>query len=108
MCDTRGFDHTRLFQHNLLGAEMIEQSDTFTEQYGHKVNHHLIDKSGFDALLRHICAAHEIDVLLARRLLSLLYGALDTVGDERERGRTLWNVLRDIICADPGSVAAGC
>jgi hypothetical protein len=38
MCDTSGLAHTGLLEHNLLGAEMLEQSDTVTEQYGHEVN----------------------------------------------------------------------
>ena len=45
MCDPRGFDHPRAFQFNVLSADMLEQSDTFTEQYGHEVNLYFVEQS---------------------------------------------------------------
>ena len=45
MGDPRGFDHPRAFQFNMLSADMLEQADTFTEQYGHEVNLYFIRQS---------------------------------------------------------------
>ena len=47
MGDTRGLDHPRSFQFNGKSADMLEQADTFTEQYGHEVNLYFVEQSSF-------------------------------------------------------------
>jgi len=42
MRDARGFYHSRSFQFHLLGANMLEQSSAFTEEYGHEVKLYFI------------------------------------------------------------------
>jgi hypothetical protein len=47
MCDTRGLDHPRSFQFNVLSAEMVEQPPSFTEEYGHEVNVYFVKQPSF-------------------------------------------------------------
>ena len=52
MCDTRGLDHPRCFQFNLLSANMLEQPSPFTEQYGHEVNLYFVKQSSLQKVFR--------------------------------------------------------
>ena len=38
----RGINHLGSFQFDLLAAEMLEQSDTFTEEYGHDLEPYFV------------------------------------------------------------------
>jgi hypothetical protein len=58
MRDTRCRDHPRCFQFNWLSTRVLEQSDPFTEEYGHKVNVYFVKQPRFDALLSGIRAHH--------------------------------------------------
>jgi hypothetical protein len=80
----RRLDHLRTLQFDRPRAQVVEQSDTPSEQDGHKVYVYLVEKSRLEALLHDARGAHG-DVLLARDRSRLLYGAFDAVGDERER-----------------------
>jgi hypothetical protein len=46
-----GLDHPDSFQLNLLSAELIEQSNAFTEQHGHQVNLYFVKQPGTQVLL---------------------------------------------------------
>src|SRR5688572_17266938 len=43
----RGLNHLGSFQLDLLAAEMLEQSDTFTEEYGHELDLYFVKKTRF-------------------------------------------------------------
>jgi hypothetical protein len=43
---------TGAFQFNLLGADMLEQPDSFPEEHRHEVNQQFAQQSCSDALLR--------------------------------------------------------
>ena len=88
---TTGFDHPRAFESDGFGPQMLEQSDTPSEQDGHQVDVYLVKKSGSDALLGDTSRAYG-DVLVPRDRSCLLDGALDTTRDERER-RSFGNLL---------------
>jgi hypothetical protein len=62
MRDARRLCHSGAFQFNLLGADMLEQSDTFTEEHRHKVNQYFVQQSRSYALLSDIRAAQHIDI----------------------------------------------
>ena len=42
MGDARGLYHADFLQFNVLSANILEQSDTFAEQYGHEVKKHFV------------------------------------------------------------------
>jgi hypothetical protein len=42
----RGFDHPGPLHFDSLGADVVEQSDTRTEQYGRQVDLHLVHEPG--------------------------------------------------------------
>jgi hypothetical protein len=78
-----GLDHLREFQFDRSHAQVLEQSNTPSEQDGHQVYVYLVKKSRPDALLRDTSGAHG-DVLVACDCFRLPYGAFDAVRDERE------------------------
>ena len=47
MGDGRSLYHADFLQFNVLSANILEQSDTFAEQYGHKVKMHFVQQSSF-------------------------------------------------------------
>jgi hypothetical protein len=96
MCNPSALDHLGALQFDRLGAQVVEEPDAVPEQDGHKVNMYLLKKSRPDALLRDARCAH-CNVLLARCLLRLLYGAFDAFRDERERRSFVDPVLRDVV-----------
>ena len=65
----RVLDHPGSFQLDLLAAdadaEMLEQSDTFTEEYRHEVDLYFVKKTRFQVLLSYIRATQYPDVLVA-------------------------------------------
>ena len=42
MDDTRRLDHLHWFQLDQLGADVVEQADTATQEHGHKVKLNLV------------------------------------------------------------------
>jgi hypothetical protein len=91
---TRGLDHPRAFQLNWLGAQVVEQSDTTTEQDGHQVDMDFVKQSGLEALLGDAGGAYR-DTLVPCNLPGLLNGAFYAVGDESERRSFLDPFLRN-------------
>src|SRR6266516_8066586 len=77
-------DHPRALQVDRPGAEVVEQADAAPEQDGHQVDVDLVEESRSDALLHDARGAHA-DVLVASDRFGLREGALQSVGDERER-----------------------
>src|SRR5512133_3535777 len=77
-------DHPRALQVDRPGAEVVEQSDAAPEQDGHQIDVDLVQESRSEALLHDARSAHA-DVLVAGDRFGLLEGALESVGDERER-----------------------
>ena len=94
MCHPSALDHPRALQVDRPGAEVVEQSDAAPEQDGHQIDVDLIQESRSDALLHDACGAHA-DVLVASDRLRLLEGALEAVGDERERRSFIHPLLWD-------------
>ena len=86
----RGRYHPRAFQFDWLIAQVVEKSDTVTQQDGHQIDTYFVNQSGPDALLRNIRAVYN-DVLVTCDCFCLFNGALDAVRDEGE-GRS---------CLDP-------
>src|SRR5258708_19605301 len=82
MCDTRGLDHPRCFQFNLLSAKMLEQPSAFTEQYRHEVNLYFIKQSSLQALLSDIHATHHLDVFITCCCFCLRKSAFDALADD--------------------------
>ena len=84
MCHTRGLDHPGAFQFNWFCAQVVEISDTLSEQDGHQVDAYFVNQPGLDALLHNIRAVYR-DILVAGDRSGLFNGAFNAVRDERER-----------------------
>jgi hypothetical protein len=66
-CTTSGAAVTSVcVQFDAIGGEIVEQTDTTTEQHGYEVNHQLIEQSGPQVRLGYVRAADDVDVLTAR------------------------------------------
>ena len=63
---------------------MLEQSGTFSEQYGHQVDMYFVKQSGLDALLRDTSGTYT-HILIGCDRFCLFDGAFNAVRDERER-----------------------
>ena len=63
---------------------MTEEPNALPEQDGHKVDAHLVDQAGLDALLRDVGSAYA-DVPVPGDLPRQPNGAFDAVGDEGKR-----------------------
>lgn len=98
MCRRRGLDHPDGFKCCALGVEVLEQPDPVAEEHGDEVKLHLVDQSGLQALLDHVRATHDQDVLPIGSRRRIVNGGLDPVQDEVERrpplGKAVWLVLR--------------
>src|SRR3712207_1135507 len=101
MCDPRALDHPRALQLDRPRTQVLEQPNAVPEQDGHQVNVYLVEEPGPDALLHDARGAYG-DVLLARGRFRLLYGALDTIRDERERRPLVYPFLRNGVGEDKG------
>src|SRR5215216_6540017 len=85
---------------------MLEQSNTPSEQDGHKIYVYLVKNSCPEALLHDARRPHR-HVLLTRNRFRLLHGALDTLRDERERRSLVDPFLWDRMGDDEGRYAQG-
>src|SRR5262245_62594932 len=94
MCDPRVFDEPYAFQFNWLGTEMVEQSDTLSEQDRRQVDMDFVEQPGLEALLRETRGGYR-HILVACGLLCLTNGAFNAVGDECERRSLLDPFLWD-------------
>jgi hypothetical protein len=103
---TRGFDHPGAFQFDRLGAQVVKQSDTPSEQNGNQVDVYLVEQSGPYALLRDASGAYG-DVLVLRDRSCLFDGALYAVRDERKRRSFVDPFLGDRVSDDEGRYAQG-
>src|SRR5215216_630965 len=83
---------------------MLEQSNTPSEQDGHKIYVYLVKNSCPEALLHDARRPHR-HVLLTRNRFRLLHGALDTLRDERERRSFVDPFLWDRMGDDEGGDA---
>lgn len=86
MRDSKGLDHPSAFQFDLLSADMIEQSPTIPEQYGHEVYLQLVKKPSLYELLNDIGAACHRDIFVTCGCFCLPEGAFDSVRDEGKGG----------------------
>src|SRR5215207_6164933 len=93
MRDPRSLDHPGVFQFNRCCAEVVEQSDTCTEQDRRKIDVNFVKQARFDALLRDTRARYG-NILVPCGLLCLTNGAFNTIGDEGERRSFLEPFLR--------------
>ncbi|SEN30983.1 hypothetical protein SAMN05444955_108193 [Lihuaxuella thermophila] len=50
MSDTRSLDQLSFLYFNLISAQMLEQSYTITEQYGHQMNLYFVKKASLYTL----------------------------------------------------------
>src|SRR5215213_8266597 len=107
VCYPRGLDYPRALQPDGLGPQqMLEQSDTPSEQDGHQIDVYLVKKFGPYALLRDASSAYG-DVLVLRDRFRLLDGALDAVRDERQRRSFVEPFLGDRVGDDEGRYTQG-
>ena len=82
MRHVRGLDDPRDFQFDVFRVDAVEQPDPTAEQHRGEVDLQLFHEPSLDDLLNCVRAASDPDVLVARGLLRLPYGALDAVGDK--------------------------
>src|SRR5215207_6415505 len=87
-------DHLRAVQFDRPRAQVLEQPNTSSEQYGRQVDVYLVEQPRPDALLRDARGAHG-HVLVGRDRFRLLDGALNAVADEREWWSFVDPFLRD-------------
>ncbi len=83
MCDTRGLDEPYAFQFDWLSTQMLEQSDTRSEQDRRQVDMDFVEQPGLEALLRDTRRGYR-HMLVACGLLCLTNGAFNAVSDECE------------------------
>jgi hypothetical protein len=81
----RGLYHPSSFQFNVLSANMLEQSETFTEQYGHYANLYFVKQSSFYELLSGIRAAYYRDIFVTCSCFGLFNSTFNTISDEGKR-----------------------
>ena len=98
MRNPRSLDHPGAFQFNGYCAQVVEQSDTVTQQDGREIDVDFVEQPGLDALLCDTRAAYG-DIRAPCCFLCLANGAFNTVGDEGERRSflepLLWGGMRD-------------
>ena len=94
----RSLNYPGRFEFNLLRAEVIEQSNTVTEQDGRQVDPDFVQQAQLQALLCDTRAAYT-DILIPCGFLCLTNGAFNAIRDESE-GRPfldpfLWDGMSD-------------
>ena len=110
MCDPGRLNHPGAFQLNWRNAQVVEQSDTVTEQDGHQVDLYFVKQLGLEALLHDIRARYG-DILVPCGFLCLTNGTFNAICDEGE-GRSfldpfLWDGMgNDKIWSTPRRFAA--
>jgi hypothetical protein len=85
---------------------MVEQRNAAPEQDVHQVDMYLVEEPCFDALLHDARGTHA-DVLVACDRLRLLYGAFESVRDERERRSFVDLLLWDRAAEDKDRYVQG-
>jgi hypothetical protein len=76
-------DHSYAFQFNWLDIQMIEQSDTLSEQEGRDINVDFVHQARIEALLQDTGSTYD-DILVACGLPGLTNGAFNPIGDKGE------------------------
>src|SRR5262249_43814023 len=98
MCDTRCLDEPYAFQFDWLSTQMLEQSDTRSEQDRRQVDMNFVEQPGLETLLRDTRGG-DGHILVPCGLLRLTNRAFNAVGDERERRIAadpfLWGTMGD-------------
>src|SRR5215208_5878764 len=97
MYDPNRIDYSAVFQFDLLLTNMLEQSDSFTEQDGYQMNLYLVEKSSFKILLSDIRTSSDHDVSVACGRLCLLKSAFNTIRDKDESLCPFGDLVRQMV-----------
>src|SRR5437870_2080423 len=77
-----GVDDANALVGGLPPVRVLEKTSAITKEHGYNVDFHLVDQTGLQVLLGHVCAAAQVDVFAARRVLGPLKRRVNAFGDK--------------------------